>query len=381
VFTNAQGPHDWNAELIEPVFKAISSGWEKTFSRRVSNILRSFASKAASSMKSFHEAVQTRASRNGGTLATLYMLSQQLHNYQQLFKDLSDTNSATVVAQAKEINRMFQPVIAEAIGPAYAACSEERGMTQTLPLPGLLLRLLLGTGCYKRMKEHMTTHIDRTRQTMFHDSTNKVKQSLEGLMESVEENMLAKADDVFLSVKRDYSSALIGGQSATEEALPRDQRIIRKEVLEIITGSERIFKRVIGLEPEEDEQDGVGQELKVEPTGDAVAAKPRAFNEEELVERSRVNMEGDDRSDIDVNGTLIAPKPESQEEEGSQLGFQQFKPEDKDQQCMVDQQLLQCTESAADLFRISSDVSAVDDQSIEDWRDDDSDIASLDEGL
>jgi hypothetical protein len=132
VFTNAQGPHDWNAELIEPVFKAISSGWEKTFSRRVSNILSSFASKAASSMKSFHEAVQTRASRNGGALATLHMLSQQLHNYQQLFKDLSDTNSATVVAQAKEINRMFQPVIAEAIGPAYAACSEERGMTQSI---------------------------------------------------------------------------------------------------------------------------------------------------------------------------------------------------------------------------------------------------------
>jgi hypothetical protein len=226
------------------------------------------------------------------------------------------------------------------------------------------------------MKEHMATHIGRTRRTMFHDSTNKVKQSLEGLMASVEENMLAKADDVFLSVKRDYSSALIGSKSATGEALPRDQRIIRKKILEIITGSEKIFKRVIGLEPEESDQDGVGQEPKLEPTDDAVAATPRAFNEEESVECSRVRMEGDDGSDIDVNGTSIAPKPESQAE-GSQHSFQQFKPEDKDQQCLVDQQLLQSTESAVDLFRISSDVSIVDDQSIEDWRDDGSDVASL----
>ena len=130
VFSNAQGLHDWNAQLIEPVIKAISSGWEKTFSRRVSAILCNFASNAASSIKSFHRDVETRASRNGGALATLQMLSHQLHNYQELFKDVCTVNSAAVIEQAKEINRMFQPTIAEAVGPAYLACATESGMTQ-----------------------------------------------------------------------------------------------------------------------------------------------------------------------------------------------------------------------------------------------------------
>ena len=132
MFQNAQGPHDWNAQLIEPVIKAISSGWEKTFSRRVSKILCSFASKAANSIRSFHSGVEARASRNGGALATLQMVSHQLYNYREVFKDLCNANAATVVAQAKEINRMFEPVITEAVGPAYAACTEERGMTQSL---------------------------------------------------------------------------------------------------------------------------------------------------------------------------------------------------------------------------------------------------------
>lgn len=142
MFSNAQGPHDWNAELLEPVLKTISSGWEKTFSRRVSSILCGFPSKAASLMKSFHQDVETRASRNGGALSTLQMVSHQLYNYQELFKDLCNTSSATVIAQAKEINRMFQPVIADAVGPAYTACCEERGMTQSLTSLGLSLKLL-----------------------------------------------------------------------------------------------------------------------------------------------------------------------------------------------------------------------------------------------
>jgi hypothetical protein len=34
VYTNAEGTHDWNAELTEPVLKVVASGWERTFSRR-----------------------------------------------------------------------------------------------------------------------------------------------------------------------------------------------------------------------------------------------------------------------------------------------------------------------------------------------------------
>lgn len=48
----------------------------------------------------------------------------------------------------------------------------------------------------------MTTYIGRTRLTMFHDSTNKVRQSLKILMALMEENMLAKADALCSALKR-----------------------------------------------------------------------------------------------------------------------------------------------------------------------------------
>ena len=138
--------------------------------------------------------------------------------------------------------------------------------------------------------------------------------------------MLAKADEVFLSAKRDYSSALIGNQSLTGKALPRDQRIMRKEVLEIVTGSEKIFKSVINQEPEEDEQNDVDQEPKLEYADDADTTKPSVTNEEEPAGCSRVKVEDGDGRNIDLNEPLIVPKSESQE------------------QVMVDQQLLQPAE-------------------------------------
>ena len=135
LYSNSQGHHDWNAELIEPIIKAIASGWEKTFSRRINSLLQGAASDAGLLLKSFHDDIEREASQNG-PVAGLHLLSHQLRNYQALLKDVCNENLATTVAQAKEINRMFQPVIATALEPAYETCVAERGMTT--PIRGLI---------------------------------------------------------------------------------------------------------------------------------------------------------------------------------------------------------------------------------------------------
>jgi GTPase Era involved in 16S rRNA processing len=135
LYSNSQGHHDWNAELIEPIIKAIASGWEKTFSRRINSLLQGAASDAGRLLKSFHDDIEREASQNG-PVGSLHLLSHQLRNYQALLKDVCNENLATTVAQAKEINRMFQPVIASALEPAYETCVAERGMTT--PIRGLI---------------------------------------------------------------------------------------------------------------------------------------------------------------------------------------------------------------------------------------------------
>jgi hypothetical protein len=155
VFSNAQGPHDWNAELIAPLTRTISYGWGKTFSRRVPAILRGFASDAASLIESFHDDIEEGGRRNDGAPVSLQMLSQQLRNYQELFKDLCSDNSKAIQTEAKEINRMFLPVIAEAVGPAYTVCTDESGMTQILNLTMSILKSIFRT---RKLHANESTH-------------------------------------------------------------------------------------------------------------------------------------------------------------------------------------------------------------------------------
>ncbi|KAE8553078.1 hypothetical protein TMatcc_007504 [Talaromyces marneffei ATCC 18224] len=88
VYANAQGPHDWNAKLIEPIMKAVAPGWEKIFSRRVQTILHNAGSESAKLLKEFHDTVYKKITQATGLLGSLHMLSQQLRIYQQSVKEL-----------------------------------------------------------------------------------------------------------------------------------------------------------------------------------------------------------------------------------------------------------------------------------------------------
>lgn len=99
------------------------------------------------------------------------------------------------------------------------------------------------------MKALMIGHVDQVRYQMFNDSTNAVKRSLKKMVKDIEDFLLGKADEIFLSVKRDYESVVLG-RSAASRQLPREQRQIRADVGDIIGSTELIFKKVIDQEPE-----------------------------------------------------------------------------------------------------------------------------------
>jgi hypothetical protein len=103
----------------------VATGWEKTFARRVPHILNTFATKSSQALKAFHSDVEKRATRNG--TASLQMLSYQLDNYGALFRDLSGATALQVLTQSRDVNRAFEPVITQALGPAYTAAGADSG--------------------------------------------------------------------------------------------------------------------------------------------------------------------------------------------------------------------------------------------------------------
>ncbi|MCJ1231836.1 hypothetical protein MMC12_008515, partial [Toensbergia leucococca] len=164
VYSNAQGPHDWNLQLSEPMMKVIASGWEKTFSRRSPAVMAGFARNATSLLQEFHRDIDSRARRVGAGIAGLHMLRQQLGVYENILKDISNTARETVNTSQKDINRGFTPVIEAAMIAAYETCVAE-----------------CGPGSYMRMKAAMQGHVEEQRQVMFQESADAVRNQLNAL--------------------------------------------------------------------------------------------------------------------------------------------------------------------------------------------------------
>ncbi|MCJ1400989.1 hypothetical protein MMC11_004200 [Xylographa trunciseda] len=245
IYSNAQGPHDWNQALSDPMLKVLAGGWERTFTRRSPAVLASLAKNAGNLFKAFHRDIDARSRKIGASVAGLHMLQHQLQVYEDIFKDLAATAKESVDTQQKDINREFVPVIERAMAEAYDICTNERG-----------------PGSYARMKAAMNAHVERRKHTMFEDSTNEVQQKLKAMLRQVEETMSNKADEVFVAMSRDYRSVLGGGDVPHGEMMPKWQRAMRKEVKGVISKAEKIFKRVAGVEVEDDEDESEAPALE-----------------------------------------------------------------------------------------------------------------------
>lgn len=150
-----------------------------------------------------------------------------------------------------------------------------------------------------RMKHAMSAYVDNSRSTMFRESVDTVKRALKKMSKSEQERMLEKIDQIIISVKRDYNSALFGSHSTNHQVLPREQRAARNDVVDIIQESETTFKRLVGIEPEEDDQ-------KLEAADD-FEREPSTKQEEEP---TVLPMQTDNDSGVDTDALAAAVKAE-----------------------------------------------------------------------
>jgi len=256
VYSNAQGPHDWNGQLIGPLMKHLSSGWEKTFTRRIPAVLDNLVKNSGNLLRTFHSDVHSRATKTGVGLAGISMLEQQLQVYEEIFQGLAAEIRAIINTQQREISREFVPVIAAAMASTYEACAAERGI-----------------GCFMRMKSLMLQETEQKRQSMFEDSAKEVERRLKKLTREIEEVMANKTDEVHVAVSRDYSSVLLGGEVLQGQIMAGWQRTMRREVMDCIGGADDIFNTIPGSKSE-DATDGMkpsedaGENTMVEDTAD-----------------------------------------------------------------------------------------------------------------
>jgi hypothetical protein len=224
----AAGHRDFNADLVDPIRKKLATGWERAFQTRLPKAVDAYINNSSRLLHGFHEAIEERAKPNGASLANLSILKTQICNYEQLFKDLGVVLFTQMNELQREANREFTPSVAEMMHAAYDVCTEERG-----------------PGSFKRMKEHMTNHVEQVRHRMFHETIKAIFKRLDDMCKVLQESMEAKADEIFVLMNRDYTRVL-GGVAGNQpvQLQSKEEKRLRSEVREILESIDAQFEPI-----------------------------------------------------------------------------------------------------------------------------------------
>ncbi|KAL1795846.1 hypothetical protein ACET3X_006070 [Alternaria dauci] len=225
----AAGHRDFNADLVNPIMIKLAAGWERAFQVLLPKAVDRYIGNSSTLLRGFHEVIEERTKNNGVSLANLSVLKTQIDNFEQLFKDLGGTLLTQMTELQREANRDFTPCIASNMLTAYDACTEE-----------------YGKGSYKRMKEHMANHVDRVRHSMFDDAIDTVFKHLnDGLCQALQKSMVAKADEIFILISRDYNRVLGGVTGSQPLCLQsKEECQLRSEIREILEGVAAQFEPI-----------------------------------------------------------------------------------------------------------------------------------------
>ncbi|KAF9881435.1 tat pathway signal sequence [Colletotrichum karsti] len=234
VYSGASGPRDFNAELFEPISKQLATGWEKAFQRHLPRALEGFSMSARLVLENFHRAAVATSQQRGTNFAGINMLSQQLRTHITRLKEIPGLLRTTIQDLQREASRGFHPIITEDMQPAYDICVEERG-----------------SGSYARMKNHMVTHVEQNRESMFRHATDTVKVLLQQLCKRVEDDMAIQVQDIYNLLARDYLAVIVGIDSNVQPTgLPRSERLLRAEMLPILYDTAQWFAKSSATEDE-----------------------------------------------------------------------------------------------------------------------------------
>ncbi|EUC38565.1 hypothetical protein COCCADRAFT_22151 [Bipolaris zeicola 26-R-13] len=220
----AAGKRDFNLDLVKPITKRLSTGWERTFQKRLPKALNSHIHKLNKLLIKAHKAIEGHAQYTGIELDNLSVLKTRLPTCEVGLKAYGVDLVDEIQEISREANREFTPCIVDMMRDAYNICAAQNG-----------------PGSFKRMKEHMTSHVMLARHTMFRKAVQKVDEHLEAMSKTLHERMGAKVYEIFSNVNRDYTRAL--GNHPTR-VLSEEERKMKSETRQILRGIDAQFEPI-----------------------------------------------------------------------------------------------------------------------------------------
>jgi hypothetical protein len=121
------------------------------------------------------------------------------------------------------------------------------------------------------MKTAMGEFVGQNRQIIFQKATDAVKQELNKMCRHIEQHMADKADEIYLSMRKDYMQLMGGVEVAPGQTMSREARLMRSDIKPLLLGVDEQFRPYANGEIAEAEEDARKEEEtldNVETTND-----------------------------------------------------------------------------------------------------------------
>ncbi|KAK2014761.1 hypothetical protein LZ32DRAFT_527996 [Colletotrichum eremochloae] len=180
--------------------------WDLTFRNHLPETLKTLAASMKHLIDGFHECMKDRRFLAENNEIVSEILMKLLIAQKESLIYNSNEQHKFVKKAGKEANRLFGPVIQQAMLQAYNECLEQRG-----------------TGSFIIMKEIMTTHVESTKDTMFMDAARGIEKAVNCMLGDLEKTIRHDTNSIINAMHEDYIG-LIG--EVSNEADNRARRIL-----------------------------------------------------------------------------------------------------------------------------------------------------------
>ncbi|KAK4149799.1 hypothetical protein C8A00DRAFT_46657 [Chaetomidium leptoderma] len=246
IYKGKNGLLDFNKALAKPMTQHLARSWEYTFSTCLPERLDILAEALGRVLRSFR--LRMARSPQLKKASSFPLATRQVKILERRLKDTAKFK-ATITKGQKGANRLFVPIIGEAMAEAYTYCAEESGI-----------------GCFKRIKAHLIEHVEGVRGTMFKAATRKTESALNSTLDEVESDVKHKVDNILVLINRDYSALL------TSQNIFKALSTSRDDVRNLLGQVDGRFERVLRPLPEPEEMAA----MDVDHVASAESASPVA---------------------------------------------------------------------------------------------------------
>ncbi|CAJ2506164.1 Uu.00g002940.m01.CDS01 [Anthostomella pinea] len=206
VYSGKMGPRDFNEEPSTPLKKGLGAAWERTFSKKIPQVLKEFTKVSAVQFQKLHDHMKGRLEAKV-TFTSLNMLQGQVKARAREVDKMINSFGDEITAVQREASRDFTPAIKQRMTRTYTTCAQDKG-----------------SGVFFRIQNAMMQEIREQGKGIFSAATDPVKKKLIAMCDKLQSDLEAQIATMLDRMNSDYANLILGpdmtdGSRAGREAI------------------------------------------------------------------------------------------------------------------------------------------------------------------